>query len=130
MKLIYCSILALLLAGCAGSVASPPAGEPIPDPPDVDQVPEAVAEEADFDLFMIIDEMTFMIEALEGELAAYRESDAEYAYVYYVQPGQSLWLIAGEVLGDPYKWVTIYSMNFPLLEDPDLIYPGQVLIVP
>lgn len=125
MKLIY-SIFALVLAGCVLAAASPQAGEPIPDESALFQ--GMTLEE--LNLLLIIDEQAAIIEALQGELIALQEAAADYGYVYVVLPGQSLWSIAEEIYGDPYKWITIYSMNVLLMEDPDLIYPGQILLIP
>jgi LysM repeat protein len=48
-----------------------------------------------------------------------------------VQPGDSLSGIAEEQTGDPGQWPTLYDANRDVIgDDPDLIYPGQVLAVP
>ncbi|HEX6927620.1 MAG TPA: hypothetical protein VF267_00095, partial [Gammaproteobacteria bacterium] len=38
-----------------------------------------------------------------------------------------LWNISGksEVYGNPYMWPLIYKNNSSVINDPDLIYPGQ-----
>lgn len=43
-----------------------------------------------------------------------------------------LWRIAGYefVYGNPWKWKLIYSANKDLIKNPDLIYPGQVFMIP
>lgn len=43
-----------------------------------------------------------------------------------------LWRIAeySEIYGDPFRWPAIYSANKNLIKDPDLIYPGQTLVIP
>ncbi len=48
---------------------------------------------------------------------------------YRVQPGDSLWSIAGRLLGDPLRWPEIQRLN-PQLGDPGLIHPGQQLNLP
>ena len=112
-------ILALFVLGCASVNADRP----------VDSGPSA--HDLNHDLLDMIAEQAFMIEALQGEIMALQEGGGDYGYVYYVQPGQSLWGIADEVMGDPYKWMTIYSMNCGFLGgSPDLIYPNQVLLLP
>lgn len=50
---------------------------------------------------------------------------------YTVVPGDCLWYIADEQLGDPYRWPEIYEMNRDVIGgNPDLIYPGQVYTLP
>ena len=55
------------------------------------------------------------------------EPEAKY---YTVVKGDSLSKIAKEVYGDPMKYPVIFEANKPMLKDPDLIYPGQVLRIP
>ena len=47
-----------------------------------------------------------------------------------VVKGESLSKIAKEYYGDPMKYPMIFEANKPMLTDPDLIYPGQVLRIP
>ena len=47
-----------------------------------------------------------------------------------VQPGNSLWRIARRVYGEGVQYTIIYSANKQQINDPDLIYPGQVFKVP
>jgi len=47
-----------------------------------------------------------------------------------VQPGNSLWRIARRVYGRGTRYTVIYEANRKSIRDPDLIYPGQVFIVP
>lgn len=49
---------------------------------------------------------------------------------YTVEPGDCLWLIAQELLGDGNRWTEIYEANRDAISDPNLIYTGQVLTVP
>jgi nucleoid-associated protein YgaU len=49
---------------------------------------------------------------------------------YTVKSGDSLSKIAKEVYGDPMKYGVIFEANKPMLKDPDLIYPDQVLRIP
>jgi nucleoid-associated protein YgaU len=49
---------------------------------------------------------------------------------YVVVEGDSLSKIARREYGDANKWRAIYEANKDLINDPDLIYPGQELKVP
>ena len=49
---------------------------------------------------------------------------------YTVQSGDSLSKISKEMYGDPMKYGVIFEANKPMLKDPNLIYPGQVLRIP
>jgi nucleoid-associated protein YgaU len=52
------------------------------------------------------------------------------ATFYEVKSGDSLSKIAKAVYGDAMKYNLIFEANKPMLKDPDLIYPGQVLRIP
>jgi nucleoid-associated protein YgaU len=52
------------------------------------------------------------------------------AKFYEVQKGDSLSKIAKEYYGDAMKYPVIFEANKPMLTDPNLIYPGQVLRIP
>lgn len=47
-----------------------------------------------------------------------------------VQPGNSLWRIARRAYGDGFRYTLIYEANSQRIDDPDLIYPGQVFRLP
>ncbi len=47
-----------------------------------------------------------------------------------VQPGNSLWRIARRVYGQGIEYSVIYSANSRQIADPDMIYPGQVFVLP
>lgn len=47
---------------------------------------------------------------------------------YTVVEGDDLWNIANKKYGDPYKWVNIAAAN--KLENPSVIHPGNVLMLP
>lgn len=49
---------------------------------------------------------------------------------YTVKKGDYLSKIAKQVYGDAKKYNVIFEANKPMLKDPDLIYPGQVLVIP
>lgn len=49
-----------------------------------------------------------------------------------VVKGECLWFIAGydHIYGNPLQWPIIYKANTDRIKHPDLIYPGQVFIIP
>lgn len=49
---------------------------------------------------------------------------------YTVVSGDTLGKIAKEYYGNAMKYPEIFEANKPMLKDPDLIYPGQVLRIP
>ncbi len=52
------------------------------------------------------------------------------AKMYTVKPGDSLSKIAAAHYGRASAYMVIFEANKPMLEDPDKIYPGQVLRIP
>jgi len=47
-----------------------------------------------------------------------------------VQPGNSLWRIARRTYGEGIQYSVIFQANNDQIADPDLIYPGQIFLVP
>jgi len=47
-----------------------------------------------------------------------------------IQPGNNLWSIAQRAYGSGTRYHVIYRANTDQIEDPDLIYPGQVFVLP
>ena len=52
------------------------------------------------------------------------------AVFYTVEKGDTLGAIAKQHLGNAARYPEIFEANQPLLKDPNLIYPGQVLRIP
>lgn len=52
------------------------------------------------------------------------------AQFYEVKSGDSLSKIAKQFYGDAMKYPVIFEANKPMLKDPNLIYPGQMLRIP
>jgi len=50
--------------------------------------------------------------------------------VYVVQSGDTLSKIAEQHLGDSGRWSEIFDVNKELIDNPDRIFPGQVLTLP
>ncbi|QXD17047.1 peptidoglycan-binding protein LysM [Rhodocaloribacter litoris] len=49
---------------------------------------------------------------------------------YTIQKGDTLSKIAREHYGDASKWKALFEANREVIEDPDLIYPGQRIRIP
>jgi len=47
-----------------------------------------------------------------------------------VQPGNTLWGIASDRYGDGFLFARVFDANKAQIRDPDLIYPGQVFVLP
>ncbi len=52
--------------------------------------------------------------------------------LYEVKKGESLWRISGQkdVYNDPSKWKKIYEANKNKIANPNVVYPGQRLVIP
>ena len=50
--------------------------------------------------------------------------------VIIIQPGDYLWRIARERYGTGFQYTLIYDANREQIRDPDLIFPGQIFMVP
>jgi nucleoid-associated protein YgaU len=60
-----------------------------------------------------------------------RPSTKSQPKTYTVKKGDSLWKIAKNVYGDGSKWRQIYEVNKKVIgKNPNLIYPGQKLVIP
>lgn len=46
-----------------------------------------------------------------------------------VKKGDTLWDLSGEYLENPFNWPDLWKAN-PQVKDPDLIYPGEILVIP
>lgn len=47
-----------------------------------------------------------------------------------VTRGDSLWRISQKELGEGIRYTLIYQANASQIRDPNLIYPGQVFVMP
>jgi nucleoid-associated protein YgaU len=49
---------------------------------------------------------------------------------YTVKPGDNLWFLARRTYSNGIRYTMIYQANRSHIRDPDLIYPGQVFLIP
>lgn len=63
----------------------------------------------------------------------YRERSIKtYTVGTWAENRDCLWNIAGkvEIFGDPFMWSRIWQANTNIIKNPDIIHPGQVLVIP
>jgi len=51
-------------------------------------------------------------------------------HLYTVEPGDTLRSIAQRFYGDENQWERIFNANRDQIDDPDTLFPGQVLRIP
>jgi nucleoid-associated protein YgaU len=67
----------------------------------------------------------------EAELAAQAQTHADKPdWTHTVVPGDTLSGIAKKYYGKAARWPEIYEANKGIIKDPNLIYPGQVFVIP
>ncbi len=66
------------------------------------------------------------LEKIDLDLAAGKPT------THRVVKGECLWYISGydHIYGNPLQWPIIYKANTDRIKNPDLIYPGQVFVIP
>jgi len=75
------------------------------------------------------------IKALGGEnpsdiVADIKVADESVYHRHTVESGETLGKIAKQYFNDPMKYKAIFEANTDILKNPDLIHPGQELIIP
>ena len=56
--------------------------------------------------------------------------DLKAGSIVFIQPGNNLWRLARRTYGSGVRYTEIYEANKDQIRDPDLIYPGQVFVLP
>jgi len=75
-------------------------------------------------------EMQELIASIEGKLTQVKNKLPKAVYdKYTVVVGDYLWKISDkpDIYDDPMQWMRIYSVNTDQIDDPDLIFPEQIL---
>jgi nucleoid-associated protein YgaU len=80
-------------------------------------------------LNMIVGNVKY-IEAVDDTALRSPQPQAARPKVHEVQSGDTLSSIANKYYGEANAYQRIFEANRPMLNDPDEIYPGQVLIIP
>ena len=75
------------------------------------------------------DDRLFVGEKVDVNLAPEKQPEPEKQF-YTVVKGDSLSKISKRFYGDANKYQRIFEANKPMLKDPNLIYPGQMLVIP
>lgn len=74
-----------------------------------------------------INQLQSEISGLQSKIASLEEKDSQY---YEIKRGDSLWKIAKDRYKEGIAWTKIFRANQDLIENPDLIYPYQQIIIP
>lgn len=70
------------------------------------------------------------VAAVDDRLSVVAPEKEPEATFYEVKRGDSLSKIAKQFYGDPMKYKLIFEANQPMLDNPDVIFPGQTLRIP
>lgn len=69
------------------------------------------------------------VEKVDEDIKIVKDDGSE-SEMYVVEEGDTLWAIATAAYGDGNRYPEIFEANKPMLDDPDKIFPGQVLRIP
>lgn len=94
----------------------------------------AASEEAMRLAMLVMSKKTEGTEIAEGGDAGQQQYDEkdywEYKVVYRQHYKDCLWYVAKKFYRNPFKWKVIYEYNRDQIQNPNLIFPGQILKVP
>ena len=80
-------------------------------------------------LLLVISSWVLPAHAAQAESKQSPELAPDAPARHVVVTGDTLWGIASTFLKDPYRWNEIWHMNDTEIRNPDLIYPGQVIVL-
>lgn len=91
-----------------------------------------VADQSIFEKAIVAVGNTLGISSVEAGDVKVANAEAAEPVFYEVKKGDNLWKIAVANYGksNGAKYTVIFEANKPMLKDPDLIYPGQMLRIP
>ena len=97
-----------------------------------DEIKEAEEKLAEYkqDRISALTEMQNLLASIEGKLTQVKNKLPKAVYdEYAVIVGDYLWKISGktDIYDNPMQWMRIYSYNKEQINDPDLIFPEQIL---
>ncbi len=69
------------------------------------------------------------VASVNGDALTAPEPEQEVEY-YTIQSGDTLWAIASKFLGNGAKYTEIVEANLEVIQDADLIFPGQKIRIP
>ena len=83
-------------------------------------------------LIQKVNEVLARVKNIEGKLKPEVVKLKPPKNVYKVRRRDSLWRISGyrNIYNDPYQWRKIFEANKDKIKNPNLIYPGQKLLIP
>jgi len=79
-------------------------------------------------ILLIITMFSFIVSAVEN-LREKKEGRTHKVWIWQ-ETGDCLWNLAKKYYGDGKKWRKIYNANKDQIEDPNVIYPKQILYIP
>ena len=112
-------LLMILLPDAAFTQDQNPAGEPQQNKAPESQTPQKPAEAA----------LPEQGGSASGPAETATAPSPEMAGSYTIRQGDTLWDISNALLKDPFLWPFIWKAN-PSITNPDLIYPGNKLMIP
>ena len=65
-----------------------------------------------------------------AEAASPADVVVDFIQIHHVEPGHTLWGISQKFYGDGSRYEIIFAANSAQIRNPNLIYPGQVFVVP
>jgi nucleoid-associated protein YgaU len=90
----------------------------------------SVASQREREIVVLTVGNTKGVSQVDDRLAVVTPEPEPVAVFYTVVSGDTLSGISKKHYGDAMKYMKIFEANTPMLQDPDKIYPGQVLRIP